>query len=178
MEQRPFKLPLPTQTAFANLNGFGIEVTIKLHFPLKATRSLEWCDNRLPTGPGDRKSHLWQSCFQGWPQPTKKLHPLCFKLKSCKWNFMWWLQLLVLGTHLALQLSKHFSWQHLCQMHYAPIDPLIMEGAPHTSHWTLPISPANFLKALGCKVTQSAYLTHHLRDSSYWWTGKGILLPT
>lgn len=162
MEQRPFKSPLPTQTAFTNLNGFGVEVTIKFHFTLKATWSLEWCDNRLPTGPGDRKSHLWQSCLKGWLQPTMKLHPLRFKLKSYKWNFMWWLHLLVLGTHLALQLSKHFSRQHLCQMHYGPNDPtLIMEGAPHTSHWTLPIWSANSLKALGCKVTQSADLTHY-----------------
>lgn len=144
MEQRPFKSPLPTQTAFTNLNGFGVEVTIKFHFTLKATWSLEWCDNRLPTGPGDRKSHLWQSCLKGWLQPTMKLHPLRFKWKSYKWNFMWWLHLLVLGTHLALQLSKHFSRQHLCQMHYGPNDPtLIMEGAPHTSHWTLPIWSAN-----------------------------------
>lgn len=177
MEQRPFTLP--TQTAFANLNGFGAEVTIKFHFTLKATWSLEWCDNRLPAG-RETGSHTFDKAVLRvcWLQPTARLHPLCFKLKSYKWNFTWWLQLLVLHTHLELQHPKHFSWQHLCQMHYAPIDPLWLRREHHTSHWTLPISSANFLKSLGCKVTQSANLIHHLRDSSYWWTGKGISLPT
>lgn len=72
--------------------------------------------------------------------------------------------------------SHAFLLAHLCQMHYAPIDPLWLWREHHTSHWTLAIPSANFLKALGCKVTQSADLNHHLRDSSYWWTGKSILL--